>query len=95
MVKFSSSSSSSVKPVKVLCFYRAWSRRSGKTLTFTDSVMIQVRRDGDILEAFQAEMKRRSSPQYDRFRVGPTPTVYELVSYITENGKERFNSFRG
>lgn len=80
------------RPVKVLCFYRAWAKTSKGTLEFKDSVMVHVRHSDDILLVFLREMAYRCSKDYrhSRYRVGPRPTAYELMFYLAENGKTKF-----
>jgi hypothetical protein len=76
--------------VKVLCTFRGWFKAAGSSVSFVDSVMIKVERHSEIPEAFQWEMKRRlrmASP----FTVGPVPKFWELLSYLPEHGRRRFD----
>ncbi len=79
------------KLIKVLCTYRAWARVSGSSKTWTDSIMIQVHRSGEIAEAFRWEMQRQFSRENPN-RIGPVPKDYKLVSYLPQHGKRWFQS---
>lgn len=79
------------KPVKVLCYFKAWSRYSNVSMIFFDSIMIRVTRSEDIERTFNAEMQRRI---YNRFSVGPTPTMFKLISFMPENGRADFNIYQ-
>jgi hypothetical protein len=83
------------KPVKVLCFFRAWTRVAGNPLSYIDTFVIKAERSIDIRRLFRIEMNRRiSSENKIYFSNGPTPIVYELISYLPENGLSSFNIFR-
>lgn len=83
-----------LKPVNVLCLFRGWYQERGSSLSFYDSIMITVEKSSDINRKFHSEMNRRYYQDARHFRVGPIPRAFELVSYITENGKPVFNIFK-
>ena len=78
--------------VNVLCYFRGWYRLSGRSISFFDSIMIRVERSDDIERTFVTEMNRRR--RQNKYKSGPTPNIFQLICFMTENGKTRFNIFR-
>ena len=94
MGTLSSSANAVRRSVKVLCFYRAWARVRGSTVQWTDSIMIDVEKSDEIESRFRSEMKIRFHGPRLGCQVGPTPSTFELLSFLTENGRESFNIYR-
>jgi hypothetical protein len=83
-----------IKPLKVLCTYKFWARVDGLPVSLFGAIIIKSYTSRDIHLAFHREMSRRFNEKTEFFNIGPTPIIFELFSYLPENGKENFNCFR-
>jgi hypothetical protein len=68
---------------KALCFFTYWHRRAGVTEEHTDAVVIGFTNKRNIPERFHAKIRA----MIPNWKVGPTPTLFELDGYLTDRGE--------
>lgn len=77
---------------KVLCIYRfeGFDWEDGAKGEHLDAVVIEVLSSDEIEREFGMAVKARRRNYERGFHVGPMPTQWELVAYLTETDEPRF-----
>lgn len=79
-----------MRPVKILCFVRYWTRHATGIRTRVDAVMLKAFRADDFIveNVFDREMPKRIR-RWNEDHVGDRPRAYCLLGYLTERGEFR------
>lgn len=76
--------------IPVLCFFDCIGRDGGRTVRFTDSVMIEVEFSDEIIWEFERVMRRRAAAWTSAHAATPKPLEWTLLKYMTPDGREKF-----
>jgi len=73
----------------VLCFYEHYTYRGGSTVRGTDAIAVEVEFSDQIIEAFEAAMKKKVA-RWREVSWGLPPFVWKLLRYQTPTGVANF-----